>query len=218
LILDLDGDGIETVGAAATNPILFDHDNDGVRTGTGWIKSDDGFLVLDRNNNGTIDNGGELFGDSTTLSNGSLAADGFAALADQDSNHDGLVNSADANFAALRVWRDLNQDGISQSGELFTLADLNIASITVAHTNASTNLGNGNSITAVGSFTHVDGSTSTIGGTNLGDANLVEDTFHRQFTDHIPLAAGVADLPNMQGSGMVRDLWEAAGISWEIAA
>jgi hypothetical protein len=210
LTLDLDGDGIETVGASSTNPILFDHDGDGIRTGTGWVNSDDGLLVLDRNSNGTIDNGGELFGDSTTLSGGGLAADGFAALADMDSNADGVVNSSDTRFANLRVWRDLNQDGISQSGELFTLASLGIASINVAHTNVSTNLGNGNTLTATGSFTRTDGSTSTVGGTNLGDANLVEDTFHREFTDTIPLAPGVSDLPNMQGSGKVRDLWEAA--------
>lgn len=63
LTLDLDGDGIETVPPNATNPILFDHDGDGVKSGTGWIKPDDGFLVLDRNGNGTIDDGTELFGD-----------------------------------------------------------------------------------------------------------------------------------------------------------
>jgi hypothetical protein len=210
LILDLDGDGIETSGASSTNPILFDHDGDGIKNGTGWVNSDDGLLVLDRNSNGTIDNGGELFGDSTLLANGSTASDGFAALADMDSNADGVVNASDTQFANLRVWRDLNQDGISQSGELFTLASLGIASINVAHTNVSTNLGNGNTLTATGSYTHTDGSTSTVGGTNLGDANLVEDTFHREFTDTIPLAPGVSDLPNMQGSGKVRDLWEAA--------
>ena len=48
LTLDLDGDGIESVGLRASNPILFDHDGDGVRNGTGWVSSDDGFLVLDR--------------------------------------------------------------------------------------------------------------------------------------------------------------------------
>ena len=88
LTLDLDGDGIETVGINTNNPILFDHDGDGVKTATGWIGSDDGLLVLDRNNNGTIDNGKELFGDNTVMSNGQTAADGFAALADLDSNAD----------------------------------------------------------------------------------------------------------------------------------
>jgi hypothetical protein len=64
LILDLDGDGIETVGVDPNNPILFDHDGDGVKNGTGWVLPDDGFLVLDRNGNGVIDNGTELFGES----------------------------------------------------------------------------------------------------------------------------------------------------------
>ena len=61
LAIDLDGDGIETVGISSTgNPILFDHDADGVKTGTGWLKGDDAWLVLDRNGNGTIDSGQEL--------------------------------------------------------------------------------------------------------------------------------------------------------------
>ncbi|MCL2717079.1 MAG: hypothetical protein FWD68_21680, partial [Alphaproteobacteria bacterium] len=61
LVLDLDGDGIETVGIGG-NPVLFDHSGNGVKTGTGWVKPDDGFLVLDRNGNGLIDSGRELFG------------------------------------------------------------------------------------------------------------------------------------------------------------
>ena len=64
LALDLDGDGIETRGADGR--VLFDHDGDGIKNGTGWVRSDDGLLVLDRNSNGTIDNGGELFGVDTT--------------------------------------------------------------------------------------------------------------------------------------------------------
>ncbi|MBK7897915.1 MAG: hypothetical protein IPJ99_00310 [Betaproteobacteria bacterium] len=65
LALDLDGDGIETVGATGANVVLFDHDGDGLKTGTGWVKADDGLLVLDRNANGTIDTGAELFGVDT---------------------------------------------------------------------------------------------------------------------------------------------------------
>lgn len=57
LTLDLDGDGLETTGINPTSPILFDHDADGIKTATGWVKSDDAFLVLDRNGNGTIDSG-----------------------------------------------------------------------------------------------------------------------------------------------------------------
>ncbi|MDR1062612.1 MAG: hypothetical protein LBL48_01535, partial [Azoarcus sp.] len=65
LALDLDGDGIETIGIGGANTVLFDHDGNGIRTGTGWLKPDDAFLVLDRNGNGKIDNGGELFGVDT---------------------------------------------------------------------------------------------------------------------------------------------------------
>ena len=113
LALDLDGDGIETRGA--NGKVVFDHNNDGVKTGTGWLRPDDGWLVLDRNNNGTIDNGGELFGVDTVESDGTKATDGFDTLSDLDSNDDGVFDSNDTRFADVRVWRDLNQDGVSQS-------------------------------------------------------------------------------------------------------
>jgi len=61
LAIDLDGDGIETVGVNAQSPILFDHDGDGVRTGTGWVKGDDAWLVLDRNGDGAIGSGRESY-------------------------------------------------------------------------------------------------------------------------------------------------------------
>lgn len=118
MALDLDGDGLETIGIDSQRPILFDHDGDGIKTATGWIKADDGILVIDRNGNGRIDSGRELFGDSTPLYQGGLAADGFAALAQEDTNGDGLVNAQDARWQTLRIWRDLNQDGISQTNEL----------------------------------------------------------------------------------------------------
>lgn len=76
---------------------------------------------MDRDGNGSVDNGKELFGDSTPLSAGGNAADGFAALADLDSNADGQIDANDAQFGSLKVWRDLNQDGISQANELSTL-------------------------------------------------------------------------------------------------
>lgn len=216
LTLDLDGDGLETTGTGVINPIYFDHDNDGVKTSTGWIKSDDALLVLDRNNNGTIDSGRELFGDSTIKSNGQLAVDGFDALADLDSisnggNGDGVVNAIDAQFNNLRIWRDLNQDGVSQESELFTLASQNIAGLNVESTQHSQILENGNQIADKGTFIKSDGSQGELGSVtgNMADIDLVEDTFNRTFTDTLDTSS-VADLPNMQGSGKVRDLREAA--------
>jgi hypothetical protein len=119
ITLDLDGDGIETVGLSAG--VLFDHNGDGIQTGTGWVGKDDGLLVLDKNNNSTIDNGAELFGDNTILKNGQKAKDGFAAISDLDLNQDGKLNSNDAAFANLRVWQDANQDGFSQTAKLVNL-------------------------------------------------------------------------------------------------
>jgi hypothetical protein len=111
LVLDLDGDGIETVGINPAAPVLFDHDADGIKTGTGWIKPDDGLLVLDLNGNGTIDTGRELFGDNTQMLPGvqggnpftGNAQDGYRALRQYDSNNDGQINSGDAFVLVLRT-------------------------------------------------------------------------------------------------------------------
>ena len=153
LALDLDGDGIETRGTDGR--VVFDHHGDGLKTGTGWAHSDDGLLVLDRNSNGTIDNGGELFGVDTTKSDGKKPSDGFDALSDLDSNKDGMFDARDTRFKDVRVWRDLNQDGVSQSksqvvgmdlparpalmpgpDELSTLSANNIRSISLSKTSA----------------------------------------------------------------------------------
>jgi len=214
LILDLDNDGLETIGINTSNPILFDHNGNGVRTATGWVKSDDAFLVLDRNGNGSIDNGRELFGDSTPLSAGGVAADGFAALAQEDTNGDGKVDSLDARFASLRLWRDLNQDGFSQAGELFTLSSQGIIALNLAKTANSQILANGNQIADLGGYVRSDGSTGTLGEVTaqLGDINLAHNPFYSQFTDPIPLSEQARSLPDMQGAGLVRSLREAASL------
>ena len=122
LILDLDGDGIEIT--QHTGAITFDHDANGIETGTAWAGADDGLLVLDRDGNGNIDTGRELFGNNTLLANGQKAADGYAALRELDANADGVLDASDAAFANLRVWRDLDQDGNSDAGELFSLNEV----------------------------------------------------------------------------------------------
>jgi hypothetical protein len=193
LVLDLDRDGVlETTGipapGTAGTTVFFDLDADGIRTAVGWVAPDDGLLVLDRNGNGLIDNGRELFGDATPLNgNGTLdlaagiAAHGFQALDKEDTNRDGIVSAADARFANLRMWRDLNRDGVSQAGELTTLATEGIVSITVASTEVSQNLPNGNQLFRTGSFTRSDGTTSTSGA--AGAFNFTVDTFQSQFTN-----------------------------------
>lgn len=219
LALDLDGDGIETIGANGT--VLFDSDSDGVRTGTGWLTPDDGFLVLDRNGNGTIDNGGELFGIDTILANGQKAADGFAALGDLDSNHDGHFDSQDIRFADVRIWRDLNQDGISKTSELTTLAQNNIASINLTAQIDDTQLAGGMQ-SATATYVRLDGSFGEVDGggfiPTVANLDLSQNPFYREFTDPVPLVPQALALPNLHGSGMVRDLREAASLSPTLAA
>jgi hypothetical protein len=148
LTLDLDGDGIELSPQSSLMP-TFDIDGDHYAERTAWPKPDDGILVRDLNGNGRIDDVTEMFGGK---------ASGFAALAALDGNHDGKVDAADnglADFngdghvdendtiAALKVWRDLNEDAVTDPGELFSLAQLGIASISIGSTALATLDSNG---------------------------------------------------------------------------
>lgn len=146
LVLDLNGDGIQTLATNGFAGALFDHDNDCIRTATGWVNKNDGLLVCDLNGNGIIDNGNELFGDNTALADSSKAAHGFAALAQLDSNNNGKIDALDSAFNELKVCIDANSDGISQASELHTLMDLDIQSLNVAHQDVNQNLGKDNSI------------------------------------------------------------------------
>jgi hypothetical protein len=195
--------------------VTFDHDGDGVKTGTGWVKPDDGWLVRDLNNNAAIDIGAELFGVDTVKRDNTKAKDGFDALAELDSNGDGLVDAKDAAFASLRIWRDLNQDGVSQKDELKSLADSGIVSIGVKGVSQLVDLGNGNVQAAQGTYTRSNGSTGGTGETTAAAANLdlLVNTFYRTFSTSIPLTDEALSLPEMRGSGQVRDLREAMSLS-----
>ena len=208
LILDLGGNGIETISVAAFSGSLFDHNNDGIRTATGWISADDGLLVRDLNGNGLIDNGSELFGNNTRLANGQNAAHGYAALAELDSNHDNLINQADELFSSLKVWQDINQDGISQSNELFTLQALGIQSLNLEHQENSKDLGNGNRLTHIGSYTKIDGTTG-----EMGDVEFAANRLYSRYTDTVELTPEQLKAPNLQSLGRLRDLTNSFDIS-----
>ena len=210
LALDLDGDGIETIGADGT--VLFDHNGDGTRRGTGWVKGDDGLLVLDKDGNGSIDSGAELFGIDYVKSDNTKASDGFDALRDLDSNADGVFDANDAQFANVQVWRDLDQDGVSDAGELMSLTDAGIASIGLNDTAFNQALAGGNQMTSKAAFTRTDNTTGTVGNLNLASSN-----FYREFGDTITVSDTAQALPNMMGSGNVRDLREAATQSSRLA-
>ena len=93
LIIDLGESGIEL--RSLEHGVNFDLDNNGFAEKTAWIGTEDGFLALDRNGNGSIDNGGELFGDQVILKDGSKSESGFEALAELDDNGDGIIDNID---------------------------------------------------------------------------------------------------------------------------
>jgi len=203
LILDLDRDGTETIGV--DGGAYFDHDANGFAEQTGWVSPDDGLLVRDINNNGMIDNGRELFGDNTILKDGTLATDGLKALADLDDNNDNKIDSQDAAFSQLKVWKDANSDGISQAGELKTLDELGIKSLNTEYTVTNITDSTGNTQTHQATYEKTDGSIE-----QMGNFLVQRDTAYTKPTETLPVPEGdIADLPDMQGYGNVYDLQQA---------
>ena len=123
---------------------------------TGWISEGDGFLALDRNGDGRIDSGAELFGTAFRLPDGSTASDGFAALASLDSNADGVLDAQDDAFDDLLVWSDQNGDGLSAADEIYDLAILGIVGIQL-EADATAVLDQGNLIGLQSSYATADG-------------------------------------------------------------
>ena len=116
----------------------FDIDAGGQSERVSWTEPDSqvAFLALDRNGNGTIDNGSELFGTATPLSDGSTAPNGFIALADIDQMGgvpDGRIDSRDSIFPSLRLWLDRNHNGRAESSELLPLADSTVTTVFTAY-------------------------------------------------------------------------------------
>ena len=103
---------------------------------TDWPTSATPWLALDRNGNGGIDDGRELFGSATVLSTGAAAGNGFQALADLDDNADGVIDEGDAAWSHLLVWRDANHDGVSSAAELTSLSEEGLRSLSLAYTTA----------------------------------------------------------------------------------
>jgi hypothetical protein len=156
LVIDLDGHGV-TVTSLANSTARFDVNMDGIADATAWFGAGEGILVRDYNQNGTIDNLGELFG------TGGTAADGFSDMkALEDTNQDGVVNAQDAGWDQLRVWVDANSDGVSQADELRTLDDVGVKEINLDAKTSSVIYEDGH-MPLVSTVTMTDGSTKLLG-------------------------------------------------------
>jgi Ca2+-binding RTX toxin-like protein len=163
IVLDLDGDGIELVDFEGST-VSFDMDRDGIADRTGWVAADDGMLVLDRNGNGIIDDSREI----------SFASDDENAITDLeglrawDTNRDGILDAGDEEFSRFQIWRDLNQDGISDVGELFSLTELGISGINLTLNLTGDELvGDRNVLYATSEFFRTDGTTGIVGDVSL---------------------------------------------------
>ena len=126
LVIDLNNDGIK--GTNLDYKINFDLDNNGFKEATSWIDNNDAFIAIDKNNNGTIDNGSELFGNKSISNNvyaytNPNAKNGFESLKELDSNNDDIIDEKDKEFTNLLLWQDKNYNGISETDELIKLSD-----------------------------------------------------------------------------------------------
>jgi len=195
LVLDLNGDGIVLLNANDVE-VKFSLSHDDFAIKTSWLSADDGFLAWDINQDGVINNLGELFGDNNQS--------GYKALSLLDSNNDGIVSQLDTQFSELLIWQDKNSDGISQADELVNLTTAGIASIGLASTfydNTFDTIEEDGEIVEIGEFTYTDG---TIGQT--ADINLYSQGSFSDYIGDYTLNEEVLAVANIKGYGTLADL------------
>ena len=152
IAFDLDNNGINT---NTDQRVLFDLDADGQLDTINSLSGKDAFLALDRNENGKIDNGSELFGDQHGASNG------FDELSKFDDNQDGVINNLDTVFSRLRLFRPGSDDTIS-------VAEAGIRSISLKYLNTDIALNTYDRISQISSYERNDGSTGATADLLLG--------------------------------------------------
>jgi hypothetical protein len=195
LVIDLNHNGYDltALGNSATgSQVHFDYGNDGFAERTGWVSPTDGILVHDKNGNGLVDDASELFG--------STNVDGFDVLALMDTNADGKIDASDAKFSELRIWQDLNGNGAVDAGEMHTLVEMGITSISLARSKSTLTI-NGNTIGYESLVTFADGSTTTAGTAYMKTDG--QNTLRPDNTPSFTMGQDVDKLPQLPGSGLI---------------
>lgn len=154
VILDLDGDGLELISAEAGPE--FDIFASGEPTPTGWFVGGDGALVFDANGNGVVDDVTEL----SFLHHSPGSTTDLQALVAFDGNANGWLDAGDSNYGLFRIWRDSNVNGVSDAGELVTLAAADVQSISLSGGGGQYDV-QGNTVYAASTFTRVSGGAGT---------------------------------------------------------
>ena len=167
-----------------------------------WAGSGDGFLAMDRDGDGKITSGRELFGDHTVMSDGRVATSGFQALADLDGNKDGKIDASDEAFGRLRIWSDKDGNGKFEDHELSTLEEAGIESIDLRYSDHRTEDENGNQIVRTGRFTWKDGERGRV-----SEFLLERDTIHSLAEEKLDEPDEVAALPDLPRTRR----WSATG-------
>jgi Ca2+-binding RTX toxin-like protein len=207
LIIDLDGDR-NVVRELFDSQAYFDLDNDGFAEHVAWSLPSDGLLVRDLNGNGLIENGNELFGSGRVEQDvgrpQQRGTAGFAELRTLDTNRDGIISALDTEFETLRVWVDANGDAITDDGELKSLSELGLVTISLT-TRRSDNLDcacDGTSVATMSSVTRANGTKI-----NIYDAYLAIDQYDtREIVTDVVISEDIAALPFLIGSGTLSDL------------
>ena len=172
VVLDLDGDGLELVSLDASSVVFRNQPGEELAR-TGWVGADDGLLALDRDGDGMVTHAGEI----SFIQDLPGAKSDLEGLAAFDTDHDGEFDRDDARYGEFQVWRDANQDGISQAEELSSLADQGIEAISLARalTGDTGNSERDNIISATSEYRRTDGSTGQVGDVLLAYELPVEE-------------------------------------------
>ena len=194
IILDLDGDGVETRGLQ--DGIFFDHDSNHFAENTGWAGADDGLLVLDRNNTGEIESGGELFGNNTQLNDGTLAENGYEALQELDDNQDGVIDREDDAWQRLQVWQDSNGNAQVDDGELLSLEEAGVAAINTEYQNNELTDEQGNTHKQTSTITMQDGTVH-----NTADVWFAANMGYTRYTAGGDIPRNIRQLPYIRRFG-----------------